>query len=450
MSARTILAVRTGRTKFKGVFHEEGNEPWILGDHLLSRVIRARGDLEKVVQDVVHAAPWGWVNLQREEQSTLKKIPNRRLFSQNILRKRDEVEMDWVYLFDLDARTLTISAAEDVDRSGVAPAPYVVVTFSDRGRPAPRQIVPPPPPWPEHPVAEAWEGDLPDLKPLRQRALAVTDAWCDSVGLPPENLSMLVGAAMSAVFAKAVGAELEALYVPAPHGEEHAYWAVELYDTTLYYPSPAWRDTLRANEAMYAADTVEVWGQPNRTATVNLSPKHLLAGYDDLPWSDALPEQEATLAAVLRGIAAGLFPRSDIDSDGLRVFRWMKVVEVVSDPDREVRVTAQNEQEIGNEVQNTFLLKWAWDILDWLRASQVEDADAWADEGEPEAGGDEGEPEADDDEEPVDDIEVVLDEDVPDDDDDEYVEEDEEEVEYDDDYDFSEEEEALDDDEDWD
>ena len=104
MSARTILAVRTGRNKFKGVFHEQSGEPWVLGDHILSRVIRARGDLQKVVEEIILEVPWGWVSLPRAHKSDLKKKPNRRLFSQNILRKIDEIEMDWVYLFDLDDR----------------------------------------------------------------------------------------------------------------------------------------------------------------------------------------------------------------------------------------------------------------------------------------------------------------------------------------------------------
>ncbi len=371
MSTRTILAVRTGPAKFKGVFHEQGGEPWVLGDHLLSRIIRARGDLEKVVDETILSVPWGWVNLPRAHKSDLKKKPNRRLFSQNILRKRDEIEMDWLYLFDVDERTLTISAVDDVAASGLDAEPYAVVTFNERGRPSPRQIVPPPPPWPSVPVAEEWEGDLDDLVPLRQRAVDVTDGWCGQVGLPAENLSMLVGAALSSVISKALGAEHENVYVPAPARQGQTYWSVQLYDTTLHYPSPAWRDHLRQTGSMYKGDSFEVWASPKNTATVDFSPRNIVAGYEGFPWSDDLPSQEATVSAVLRGIAAGLFPRSDVDSEGLRIFRWMTVVETVEDPDRQVRVSAQNETEVDSEVQNTLLLKWAWDILDWVRASQL-------------------------------------------------------------------------------
>ncbi|MFT4626962.1 MAG: hypothetical protein ACI8PZ_005643 [Myxococcota bacterium] len=371
MTARTILAVRTGRSKFKGVFHEQAGEPWVLGDHILSRVIRARGDLDQIVQQLIYDVPWGWVSLPLAEKSVLKKQPNRRLFSQNILAKRDEIEMDWIYLFDLDTRTLTVSSVETAGKNGLSPAPFVVVSFNERGRPNPRQIVAPPPLWPQLPNAEAWEGDNEELAGLRQRSLDVTDAWCAQVGLPAENLAMLMGAALSTLVTSALGTEAEQVYVPAPHSEGQTYWTVELYDTNLHYPSPAWREALRQNDAMYDGDSLEVWAAPNRLAKVVLSPRQILAGYGDLPWSDDLPEQEDTVAAVLRGLAAGLFPRSDIDSDGMRVFRWMKVVEEVEDPDREVRVSAQNDQEAGSEVQNTLLLKWGWDVLDWLRASQL-------------------------------------------------------------------------------
>jgi hypothetical protein len=320
---------------------------------------------------VILDVPWGWVSLHKAHKSSVKKKPNRRLFSQNILQKRDEIELDWVYLFDLDDRTLTISAAADTTRDGTAPKPYAVVNFSDRGRPDPRQIVPPPPIWPTMPVAAEWEGDLEESAPLRQRALEVTDGWCARVGLPHENLSTLIGAALSSVVATALGTEVEKAYIPAPHGEGQAYWTVQLYDTTLHYPSPAWRDAMRQNDAMYSGDSIELWAGPTRSGKTVLSPKRIVTGYEDLPWSEALPEQEETVAAVLRGIAAGVFPRSDIDSEGLRIFRWMKVCEEVEDPDREVRVSAQNETEIGAEVQNTLLLKWGWDVLDWLRASQL-------------------------------------------------------------------------------
>ena len=67
-----------------------------------------------------------------------------------------------------------------------------------------------------------------------------------------------------------------------------------------------------------------------------------------------------------------MYPESDIDSEGLRVFRWMKLVEAVENEERETLfIEGNQEASLGEELQNTLLFRWKWDLLDWLRASQL-------------------------------------------------------------------------------
>lgn len=378
MTSRAILAKRTGRSRFKGVFHlgreAEENDPWKLGDLLISRVIACRGQLEDLMKELLDDAPWGWVSLKGRLANQDKKGDNKRLFTERLLEKRADLDVSWVYLFDLDARTLTISSFAEVGQAGFSDSPYAVIQFDERGRPNPRQIKPPPPRWPTLPKAVSWEGDDEGLQSARRRALQITDGWCSTIGLEPEELNTLVGAALWEVLRDAVPGEPEDLYVPAPllPGVEPLYWGVECGVGHLYYPAPAWRRALeQAGQLEPQADTLPIWAGVHREAKADLSPRSVAAGYAGLSWPFEGLSPQDTVAAVLRGAAAGRHPRSDVDSEGLRVFRWMRVVQAVSDPDREVLVTANTETAMGEEVQNTLLFRWKWELLDWLRAGQV-------------------------------------------------------------------------------
>jgi hypothetical protein len=371
MSARAIIGVRTEERRFKGVFHLNTNEPWVLGDHLLSRVIRARGDIGSVVEEVVHGAPYGWVSLLHSERNQQKKGDNKRLFTQNILKK--DIAVDWIYLFDVDTRTLTISSAERAGSNGIAEEPFMVVNFSDRGRPDPRQIIPPPHPWPALPVAEGWEGDLGDLVPVRQRSLDITDEWCENVGLSSEQLAKLIGASISGLLDTHFSEDVGEFWVAPELHENQTYWSVDLWGRTLHYPCAVWRDALRASKQVSDEhDRLQVWTREDVRKTINLSPRNLLSGYEGFNWPFDDLEPEETIAVVLRGVASGLYPESEIDSEGVRVFRWMKLVEEITNADREsLFVEGGQEAGLGEESQNTLLFRWKWDLLDWLRASQL-------------------------------------------------------------------------------
>ena len=375
MSVRAIIGVRTEERRFKGVFHLNTNEPWVLGDHLLSRVIRARGDIESVVEEVVHGAPYGWVSLLHSERNRQKKGDHKRLFTQNILKK--DIPVDWIYLFDVETRTLTISSAERAGSNGIADEPFMVVNFSDRGLPDPRQIISPPHPWPALPVAEAWEGDLSNLVPVRQRSLDITDDWCENVGLSPEQLATLVGASISGLLDAHFSEDVKDFWVAPELHEEQTYWSVDLWGRTFHYPCAVWRDALRAaGQVSDKHDRLQVWTGEDVRKTIDLSPRNLLSGYEGFNWPFEDLEPEETIAVVLRGVASGLYPESEIDSEGVRVFRWMKLVEEVTNPDREsLFVEGGQEADLGEESQNTLLFRWKWDLLDWLRASQLTGSD---------------------------------------------------------------------------
>jgi hypothetical protein len=374
MTTRAVIGFKTAAKRFKGVFHLQHNDPWVLGDHLLSRVIGARGDIDKVVEEVVTGMPWGWVSLPYSEQNKNKKGGNRKLFSQaTFLKLRKEEVFDWIYIFDTEARTLTISDASTVDGSGIADNPFATVNFSDRGRPDPRQIVAPPPKWPTVAVAQAWEDDLAEWVPGRQQALDTTDAWCGEVELDPDQLAMLVAAALQQKISAKFGDDTENVWVAPEDVEGQTYWSVDLHGTVLHYPSPAWRESLReSGKLLTETDRLELWAPHDTRHVLDFSPRSLVQGYDAFDWPFEHITEEDTVAAVLRGVAKGLYPASDIDSEDLRVFRWMKVVEEVADPECEVQIIEDNPQAaLGEDVQNTLLFHWRWDLLDWLRTNQL-------------------------------------------------------------------------------
>lgn len=371
MSARAIIGFKTGEKRFKGVFHLNTNEPWVLGDHLLSRVIRARGNIETVVDEVVHGSPYGWVSLPHSERNLQKKGDHKRMFTQNILKK--DIPVEWIYLFDIETRTLTISATDPNEKSGVSKDPFMIVNFSDRGRPDPRQIIPPPHPWPELPVAEDWSGDIGELVAIRQRSLDITDDWCENVGLDAEQLATLVGAAISGLLEEHFPEEEEAFWIAPELHEGQTYWSVQVWGKTLHYPCAEWREALReAGQISDSHDRVRIWSKADVRKTIDLSPRNLVSGYSGFNWPFEDLKPEETIAVILRGVASGLYPESDIDSEGLRVFRWMKLVEEVENEESETLfVEGNQEASLGEEIQNTLLFRWKWDLLDWLRASQL-------------------------------------------------------------------------------
>jgi hypothetical protein len=51
---------RVGARPWRGVYHHWDGNPDALGLHLLHRVARRRGDLRKVVRELIDEAPHGW------------------------------------------------------------------------------------------------------------------------------------------------------------------------------------------------------------------------------------------------------------------------------------------------------------------------------------------------------------------------------------------------------
>jgi hypothetical protein len=153
MSTRSILAVRDA-DDILGVYHRFDSYPAGLGNALLAGILERGGDLRGAVDAWIRGAPKGWSWLPAGQRSD---DPDQRPF----YRRADLAQqgwVEWVYVFDEAARTLSIWAGNPAFDDRWA-KPDSEVTFAADGRATPPVFASPDPPWHGLPVGSGWEGD---------------------------------------------------------------------------------------------------------------------------------------------------------------------------------------------------------------------------------------------------------------------------------------------------
>jgi hypothetical protein len=68
VSTRAIVASTSSDGTWKGVWNDRNSEPQHLGRVLLRRVTSAKGDLDKLVAQLIEACPEGWESLDGGER----------------------------------------------------------------------------------------------------------------------------------------------------------------------------------------------------------------------------------------------------------------------------------------------------------------------------------------------------------------------------------------------
>ncbi|MBC7976436.1 MAG: hypothetical protein H7138_15805 [Myxococcales bacterium] len=68
MSTRAIVAHTSSDGAWKGVWNDSHSEPQQLGRVLLRRVTSVKGDLDKLVAQLIEGCPEGWVSLEKGER----------------------------------------------------------------------------------------------------------------------------------------------------------------------------------------------------------------------------------------------------------------------------------------------------------------------------------------------------------------------------------------------
>jgi len=110
-------------------------EPWMFGERLLSKVIRYRGDLQGFIDGLFTYEDKAWERVGDPS---------------GLMAPAGMKPADWLYLFDVDGRTLAIH-----DGNGEE---FLEIRFNERGRANPMNINRPAAPWGGIPVLEGWEG----------------------------------------------------------------------------------------------------------------------------------------------------------------------------------------------------------------------------------------------------------------------------------------------------
>lgn len=165
MSTPAAIAVYTSGTgapalvserPWRGVYHHWDGDPGALGQHLLDRVARRRGDLAAVVRELIDEAPAGWSRCFATPEGTESEAglfariaswlgnepdeaPGVRLADDDAglpVSPEDTDNVAFVYVFDLDARRLDAFATHVEGRGERIGS----VSFSAKGAAEPRAL----------------------------------------------------------------------------------------------------------------------------------------------------------------------------------------------------------------------------------------------------------------------------------------------------------------------
>lgn len=318
MSSRAVIG-RSAGSAWKGrVGGDAAPEPWAFGEALLSRVIRYRGDLDALVDDLFADAPKAWDRLAS---------PGGRV------GPKDLGADDWLYLLDPAARTLRV-----LDGAG---ALFVEVRFNERGRADPASIERPASAWASIPEARGWDGAawLPEL---------------DQVGaqVPPDPA---VGDAVAELLPD--DAELRVIWPRVP---DAAYWRVQLGSQSLLYPTQAWRQA--TGWAQRSPNALPLWRPPHGEQVLSMTPAQVCEEVGLDRWAYELIR--ATWFA--RGGQGELV----YGDQALPLRRW-QVVTQVRDSQRELAAKGKKRKAGDVQTRAVDCPGWQWQLLDWLRWGQL-------------------------------------------------------------------------------
>ncbi|MCB9760335.1 MAG: hypothetical protein H6739_10905 [Alphaproteobacteria bacterium] len=389
MSSSAIIAVYTKSRRssdarsWKGVHHFGDGAPWELGNELLFRVRRSRGDLAAVVQELIIDAPYGWQSIAHLKRA--EKDDQLRYYSPKLLRGADGVEVSWLHLFDVDERRLDIYRVDRSQPSGHEPDAVASVTFNERGRSTPHQLVAPPPPWLTMEVASGWQDEM--SEGVRERVVELMDDWTEQAGFTAEDLVDRVAAAISAAILRTCsGPDANGLvYVRFPSTEDSRYWALALPGFTLRYPTRSARRHA-ANVGRSLGDHLQLFDGERAETTLHLDPAALADCLDTPDWPEAWPEPEIAVGAMLVAVASAKMPGALYRVEGLQLIREKQVVEDVRVPLREVSFADVRRRDkrvrVGDMESRTTSVDFIWTVLDWIRSFELmeEDDDAWGEE----------------------------------------------------------------------
>lgn len=367
MKEAAVIAVAKGRRgeearTWKGVLHQEAGAPWQLGNDLLFRVRRARGDLGALVKEVVLDAPYGWISL--EGRKPAEKKDQQRFYTAKLLREHPDA--GWIYLIDPDARTIEVYPVDPAQPTGHAVTPFAVVTIDERGRSEPHQLVAPPPSWFVLPVFEGWDGE--GGEGIRERLAAGMQAWCEESGVPVREVAARVTAALGAAIGALVPGKV--VYARFPVHEEAALWEIALGDRALRYPTRRARRAARGHGESLG-DHLQLLDDGRQMAVLDASPAALSNLLGAADWPDAWPEPDALVRNLLLSIAESRLPGAIYEVEGLQLIRCKRVVDTVHDPLREVEARDVKRRDkrlkVGDIERRNTAVDIIWSGLDWLR-----------------------------------------------------------------------------------
>lgn len=223
---------------WRGVYHHYDGYPDGLGEELIARARRFKGNLGGLVRQVIDSAPRGWSSLQSNEK-----------FGDDGPRVApDETDNTcWVYLFDVAARRLDVFATH-ADASGELVGS---VSFAADGTatPAKLEIVEPPPKWTRAPIADTWDDSTEQQLALRADVARRVERDCSAAGLTVAGFVELVGHALVETIFQAQWkgrtspAPLTRVCLPPRWGSD-VLWRVKLGDLEVLYPPPGERTPL--------------------------------------------------------------------------------------------------------------------------------------------------------------------------------------------------------------
>lgn len=369
MSTRGLIAVTDG-DDILGVLHQYSSFPGYLGNTLLLQLLQAGGDLRGVVRRWIRDAPGGWTDLRdgaRGEDAPA-------FYCRSDLE--EEGGIDWTYLFDENARTLTVWEGTPFDDEASEPSCIVQLAADGRATPAlfeqsdvALHLVP---------VSSAWNDDTEEACANRTAFVAaVRERVADEVVLVRDvetelargldelewdDASESADVAAERDLRAALGMPSKptatapadaAICVAFDASEDPHYWQVRIGTHVVRFPAAAC--------FRYELSPLELCRADGRTATLDFA--EVL--------SPMLLGPLAEVAANVR--CPGTW---ELTADGMHQYRAVVADDSEIDPAFEIAVSAAREIDPSFEVGDTIgteapMPALHWLVLEWIRGPQL-------------------------------------------------------------------------------
>lgn len=164
MSTRGLIAVTEGDDVL-GVLHQYSSFPSYLGNTMLLRLLRTGGNLSDAIRQWIRKAPGGWTDLRDGARGD----------DDPAFYRKEDLEdvgwIDWTYVFDEDARTLTVWEGNPFQDDTSEPTWTVQLAADGKATPAlfeQEQTA-----WHQIPVSTAWTDDTEEAHANRTAFVAM-------------------------------------------------------------------------------------------------------------------------------------------------------------------------------------------------------------------------------------------------------------------------------------